>query len=427
MTIQLPRDAHGYDYEDQVSALLLARGYHLETRLILKKGTEEVLEFDAIATPVTNYENRSIIEVKSGGWGISDIFKLYGQVMYMDEQDARLIHKKPVSDTKKLAIDDVIKHVPVIPLHVNIDSDDPLGAIPSGLEITDDLTTAIFLGSWWARSAERVAQKRFRDYFKSFQEPPEVVECAKIYVDAIAECLFKKTPLSRVDALYDAYKEAPKITSSLIEYIVENSDASTQAVRASAFNNHERPYLQHVAAKEFGARISIVKNAYDAVLRERNIRESDGIDWSWDDLIKSILPVAFRHGMEELAEFPLPNNIPFFLQVFIEVFGGFYYPKHDRENNAISEATGIPVDLIPDALGLLDIFFPISNGWLFKGDEIHMLKGVPAYLRGAGCFTRDSLYGEGWKTGVSSRQRQFLAEWHNALYHLLEPSLKVQE
>ena len=347
--------------------------------------------------------------------------------MYMDEQDAKLIHKKPVSDTKKQAIDEVIKNVPVTPLHVNIDSDDPLGAIPSGLEITSDLTAAIFLGSWWARSAERVAQKRFRDYFKSFQDKPEVVECAKTYVDAIAECLFRKTPLSRVDALYDAYKEAPQLTSSLIDYIVENSNESKQAVRASVFNNHERPYLQHVAAKEFSARISIIKNAYDAVLQERNTLESDGIGWSWDGLIKSVLPVAFRRGMEELAEFPLPNNIPFFLQVFVEVFGGFYYPENDRENDAISAATGIPVDVIPNALSLLDIFFPIPNGWLFKGDEIHMLKGVPAYLRGAGCFTRDSLYGEDWKSDVSSRQRQFLGEWHNALYHILEPSLKVEE
>lgn len=38
MPIRLPQDAHGYDYEDQICALLLAPGFYLETRLILKKG-----------------------------------------------------------------------------------------------------------------------------------------------------------------------------------------------------------------------------------------------------------------------------------------------------------------------------------------------------------------------------------------------------
>jgi hypothetical protein len=68
MTIKLPKDPKDHDYEDQISAMLLASGYYLETRLILKKGTEEVLEFDAIVTPVNDYTNRKIVEVKSGGW-----------------------------------------------------------------------------------------------------------------------------------------------------------------------------------------------------------------------------------------------------------------------------------------------------------------------------------------------------------------------
>lgn len=64
MSIRLPKNAIEYDYEDQVCALLHAHGYYLETRLILKKGSEEVLEFDAIATPTNDYKNRKVVEVK---------------------------------------------------------------------------------------------------------------------------------------------------------------------------------------------------------------------------------------------------------------------------------------------------------------------------------------------------------------------------
>lgn len=424
MPIGLPKDAHGYDYEDQICSLLHAHGYYLETRLILKKGSEEVLEFDALATPTNDYQNRKVVEVKSGKWGISDIFKLYGQVLYTSENHAWLIHKKTPSDTKKKAVDVVCGSVPVSTININIDGEEKSESIPVGLEIPDGIAKCLFSTSWWSRSADRIAQSKFRDWCKGHAEIPETVKNAQDYLTALGECLFKKSPLSRVDSLYGAYKAHPQITSTLISFVADTSKDDVRAVRRSVSDQYGRAYLQYVMAQEFRARIAIIKNAYDALLEEADAHSKKGQVFSWGGLIKELLPDSFKSGMDSLRKFEHAQHVPYFLQVFIEVFGGFYCPTDDRELVQISEATGIPTEKIPEALELLDKFFPIPKGWVHKGDGVNFVKGVPAYLRGAGCFAREDLYGKEWAKEFQQLSWQ-IPNWHNALYKLLEPSLQV--
>lgn len=426
MAIRLPRDAHGYDYEDQVCALLLAHGYYLETRLVLKKGVEEVLEFDAIATPVNDYHSRKVVEVKSGKWGIADIFKLYGQVMYTDETEAWLIHKKEASEQKMGAIDEVAERVPVSTINVNLDAESGSLDIPAGLDLEEEVARRIFLTSWWSQSADRIAQSRFRNWCKSHENPPEAVTAAQIYLGAMSDCLFKPTPIKRVDALYDAYKEAPKLTSNLIQHVADVSNESLQQVRRSVVDTSGRPHLQYVMAQEYRARVAIIKNAYDAILQEANEQEKKDSDFSWEGITKALLPDSFKAGMHALRGFSHPEHIPYFYQVFVEVFGGFYIPGDERESGFLARATGIPEGQIPAALEIFDAFFPIPKGWIHHGDGLHFLKGVPAYFRGAGCFSRQDLYGEDWGKQFPQLQWQ-IPNWHNALYRLLEPSLKVEK
>lgn len=425
MPIRLPKNAKEYDYEDQVCSLLQAHGYYLDTRLILKKGTEEVLEFDAVATPTNDYQNRKVVEVKSGKWGISDVFKLYGQVLYTSESHAWLIHKKSTTETKKKAIQEVCGSVPVTTINVNID-DGESEKIQEGLEIPSDIAKCVFLTSWWSRSADRLAQSKFRAWCKGHAELPEPINNAQNYLSELDECLFKKSPLSRVDALYDAYKAYPQITSSLINHVADCSQDDLKTVRSSVSDKHGRTYLQYVMAQEFRARIAIIKNAYDALLEEANSESKKGKAFTWESLIKTLLPESFNNGMDNLSKFEYAQHVPYFLQVFIEVFGGFYCPTDDRELHQISKATGIPADKIPEALSLLDMFFPIPKGWIHHGTGINLLKGVPAYLRGAGCFAREDLYGKNWGNDFPQISWQ-RPNWHNALYKLLEPSLKVEE
>lgn len=426
MSIRLPQNAHGFDYEDQVCSLLLAHGYYLETRLILKKGTEEVLEFDAIATPIDDYKNRRIVEVKSGKWGISDLFKLYGQTMYTEEIGGWLIHKSIVSKTKQEAIKEVTSSVPVSTLCINLDDSERSGTIPTALEIPADIAHTVFTTSWWSRSADRVAQSKFRSWCKGHAELPDTIKSSQQYLSALDEYLFKKSPLARVRALYKAYMDAPHITSSLVNYVADKKGEPLRNVRHSVVDNGNRPHLQYVMAQEFRARIAIMKNAYDALLEETDSQQKQGNTFTIQGILKALLPESFRSGMEALERYPYAQQVPYFFQIFIEVFGGFYCPNDERELAQISQATGIPIEAIPPALELLDKFFPIANGWIHHGDRVKLMKGVPAYLRGAGCFAREDLYGKNWDTDFPQISWQ-IHQWHNALYGLLEPSLKVTE
>lgn len=293
------------------------------------------------------------------------------------------------------------------------------------MELSEEVAQTIFMSAWWAQSAERVAQNRFRSWCKSHDDPPDVVVAAQRYLGSMADCLFQPTPIRRVDALYDAYKEAPKLTSSLIDHVRHSSGESLSQVRKSVRDNGRRPHLQYVMAQEYRARVAIIKNAYDAILGEAEDQEAKEKEFSWEAITKALLPDSFKAGMDALRAFPHPEHIPYFYQVFVEVFGGFYIPGDDREMECLSKATGLPEAQVPAAMEVFDAFFPIRNGWLHEGDGLNFLKGVPAYLRGVGCFTRQDLYGDDWGEQFPQLRWQ-IPNWHNALYGLLEPSLKVQ-
>lgn len=431
MTIQLPKDPKDHDYEDQIAAILLASGYYLETRLILKKGSEEVLEFDAIATPTNDYTNRRIVEVKSGSWGMPDLFKLYGQTMYTNHEAAWLIHKKATSTTKKAAIQDLSENIPVSTIHINL-AEQPAKTeyeeIPEAIAMDEKLRNLIFVVAWWSRSGDRVAQGRFKAWTKSDTTEAEAIKKARVYCGQLEESLFKSSPLARADAIYDAYKKAPQLTSSLINHVVSSTGETLKQVRHSVTDTAERPHLQYIMSLEHKARIAIIKNAYDTILGEK-LKTHDMLPWSektWDTIYKTILPSSFQEGMKCLDAHPKAQHVAFFLQVFIEVFGGFYFPDDNDELQSIAAATGIEPSEIPEMIAMLDSFFPIQYGWIYKADgDIHFIKGVPAYIRGAGCFAREYLYGKDWMQRYASSY--WLPQWHNALYELLQPTLKATE
>lgn len=427
MSIQLPADPKDHDYEDQIAAALLASGYYLETRLILKKGTEEVLEFDAIATPVNDYENRRVVEVKSGSWGVADLFKLYGQTLYTSHRAAWLIHRQPASATKKGALAEICDGIPVQTLYVNLRDETTRTAsddIPAALEMEERLRELLFLTAWWSRCADRVAQARFKHWAKSDDSGAEIVERAVAYCAQLQDSLFKTSPIRRARAMYDAYKASPQLTSSLISHVVAQSGDDLKAVRATVTNNAERPYLQYIMALEHKARIAIIKNAYDALLAEKAASD-DRAPWrggNWDAVFKAVLPTAFREGMRTLDAHPQAQQAAYFLQVFIEVLGGFYWPADEADLKIVADSTGVPPEAVESMVGLLDAFFPIQAGWVHKDPSgIHFIKGVPAYVRGAGCFAREALHRREWATDNPSSY--WTTRWHNALYALLKPTL----
>ena len=52
------------------------------------------------------------------------------------------------------------------------------------------------------------------------------------------------------------------------------------------------------------------------------------------------LPMSFHSGLEHLRTHPQRLHVPYFLQCFIELFGGWYAPDTDGELELMAQVTG---------------------------------------------------------------------------------------
>ena len=83
----IPKNAY---YEDYVAAILNAGGYYLQRSIHDYVSGLEMLELDILASKITSEEvKNTVLEIKSGGWGIKDVFKVYGWLNYLKIHDVR--------------------------------------------------------------------------------------------------------------------------------------------------------------------------------------------------------------------------------------------------------------------------------------------------------------------------------------------------
>ncbi len=402
MTIYLPVSPTDLDYKDLVIAALISLGYYFEARLILRSGSEEVLEFDAIVTPTNNYQQRCIVEVKSGNWGNSDIFKLAGQVQYTGNESAWLVHLKPQDNEKNRATRQVCSVLPVTCIHLTRDqvlNRDAAPIFPRAMEQTQR-EYSVVKAAWWSRMADRYAHKCFVHWSKSFgKEPPAPVVAALAYQKAMDSSLLAHSPHERALALYDAYHATPR----LLQEVAAIGGKDVKSINSEAWNTSGQMHLQYLMTLRSRARVAIIKNAYDQILRE-------GSQARLDDRF----PASFISGMKSLEAHPYPERVPFFFQTFAEILGGFYYPLDPDDRRLVSDVTSMPIENVASTIRLMNEFFPYPPGWTndIRGLELSSIKFVPAYMRGVGCIYRQNVYGRGGRMGTT--------EWYRALYELLK-------
>ena len=445
MTIQLPNTPKEDQYEDLIVATLLASGYYTESRLIMKDGENktEILELDALATPVNDYTNRVIVEAKSGksGTGHKELFKLYGQAMYTGTSRAWLVHLLEHDEPKAAAMQEVsdgIDGCEVRAIRVSLeqlkddDHDDPF---PLAIDSESSVRDLVLGTAWWGRIADRLVQTSLKHWIKSYgKEPPAEVGACKNYCDGVERSLFKKTPLGRADALYDQYKAHGKVYGNAAALLAGDK---TEVFRAYT-GTHKHLHVQHLMATQGRARLAIIKNAYDEILRRRAKTDGGSTDefvfgnMTWAAFLEAtFLPTNFQRGLKELDHFKHAERLAYFFQIFTEVLGGFYFPEDPGDMELVAAATGMPVEDIPTALDFMDRFFPLAQGasWFHSiNGGIRILKGVPGYLRGTGCFYRQAAHGiKDYGEQYSYAAGFPLSAWHSALYKTLEPELKVDD
>lgn len=440
MTLTLPENPLDLDYEDAVAAKLLSLGYYIETNLTLfGEEKKPILEFDVIATPTNDYQNRKIVEAKSGDLKPHELFfNLFGKTLYTRQKGAWLIHKKPLDDSAKKSIDalssemDERTKVSVQTTHFDIRSGfatEDSDSIPTAIEMSEKLRDVIAEVGYFSRQAERKALKKFNDWYKQHEEQ---ARGAKTYRAEVERGLFRTSPSRRVEALYQAFKNNPQISKSLQAGKAKDCLKSSDDISKETWETSNYFYIQYIMSVEFKARVAIIKNAYDAHLED-------------DHLAK--LPASYTNGKEKHIGLGKEKHIgldnedkcaklAFFLQIFIEIFGGFYFPNDAEDVRNLSEATGVPEgDILEYLYVFATYFYPDKKKenenenasenekkkyWVHKGDEkregtVNFLKHVPAYMRATGVMTREKLYGESWKY----KKISLISNWRGHLNTLL--------
>lgn len=428
----MPSRPTAKQYEDLVSAYYRGKGYFTETRIELRTGSATILELDLVATPTgDDFENRLLVEAKSGGWGLGDLFKVYGWRTYLGISSAHLMYRESADKHKKQAIKKVGRATGVECKHFTIRGDgenDDDEDVASCNNIDKSLLTKVSIAAWFQQIAERLAYARFLQKAKSMRS--ELLALARNYHEATRASFFEKTALERVRRLYRAYQAAPNLTGQFVEEEANKKGLSEKDIWYALQDTNDYLWLQYISLLEHKARSAVIKNALDHALGSRSMRPSTrrignfAIDWG--ELLERTMPDRFLEGMEQLKNHPYGTRIPYLLQIFVELFGGFYANDSD-DIEMMSEISGIPADDVIGCLDLYDDFFRFDRSWFFDSKGLTRLKMVPGFIRGAGCFLRQDLYDLDDYTGYSKKMGWVLAKWHNALYHTLENELSVED
>lgn len=428
MIIRLPIiEPKGYQYEDFVSACLIALGYFIETRIELKTHTSQILELDIVATPSGDlYGDRIVFEVKSGSWHFRDLFTIYGVMKYLEIYKGYIVHIKDidtrrVEEFRKISEETSIKCCKLSPNTKNIENlIEPCTSLPN--ELRKELVRC----AWFQQIAQRLGCSKFINYCKS-QQRSELIDKTRHYHWAVQRSFFAKKAIERVDSLYNAYHNCPKLTKKFVTKKAKERQCKAENIWNRLNDTSEYFGLQFLMLIEHKARLAIIKNALDHALSTNTIDKTSKIDNPKiirRKSLKHIMPSSFLKGIEKLKAHPHCKKIPYLFQIFIEILGGFYFTDTDDDIELLSTISCIPKEQIIDCLSLMNYFFPFAKNWFFtRTDKLICMKMVPAFIRGVGCFLRQSVYNIKDYSEKYSEIGWLLENWHSALCNMLKSEL----
>jgi hypothetical protein len=430
MTITLPTQPTGEQFEDFVAATLRALGYFIETRVILREGKKEILEIDVVATPVGQaLTARELFEAKKDGISFPNLFKLYGQRLYLgigsacmaSFEDADSVHR-PLYDAKGAELG-----VRVCCHPIDYDRLDSLAPARNGLAALQRKIVAAV--AWYLQIAKRLAQAALTDEYKR-NRGDDLYERLRRYSFEVHASFFGKTPLKRAEALYAAYFDSPKLAGELISRVAAGRGVNAQVVWNEANDTHQHLWIQHQMLLEASARIAIIKHALDDVVERGGAPLPTltlKIGSEAYELLRHNVPPRFAEGLRRLHAHPYSLTLPYLFQTFLELFGGFLFQDSEDELALLEALTGVPRAEVVPALRLMDEFFAPEDGSMFFTTKGHLLrlKMVPGFVRGIGSFFRLRAFGLENYGDKYPDLGWLLAKWHKAAYTVLEPELRA--
>ena len=428
MALHLPENPTGEQFEDLLAAALRAHGYFTESRVRLRKRKHEVLELDVLATPLGGGPE-SIFEAKKETPSFETIFKLYGQRLYLGIPAACLVSLKPIAKQHEQVFEKTAAEMGIAVCQHSPGGGtlDAVAPVKNGLdEPTRKLVTE---AGWYGNIARRIAQAEFASVTAANRKQPPY-STARDYCFAVESSVFTKTPLGRVERLYDGYRTAGGITGTLVEKIVNEEKVTAKSVWDEVDNTSSRLWLQFVEMVEHTARLTIMKNALQHLVTTGSAKV-DTMTFSFGghtgEVSGYFLPDRFVKALAKLHSHPHGPRVPYCLQFFLEAMGGMISLKDDRDTNLLAAASGIPPKEVLGCLGLYDEMFG-REGWSWFYDtkgELRRLQLVPAFVRAIGSYLRTLLFELEDYDEMFPQMGWLLSRWHNAGYKILQPHLEA--
>jgi hypothetical protein len=416
----------GKDLEDFVAALLQLGRVYVEKNIVQR----DILELDVVTTAYDqDIPHQTLVEVKSGEWGLSDIFKVAGWMKYLNMKDGAFVVTK--CPTQQLDSIDKVSADLGIKLVV-IDDFAKSAEIMSSKGFNSTATPYLhwtWRYSFWVERQLLDILRMARKNNESMEAPRRALE----YYDLVNHGIFfRSSPVNRVSHLYEAYASHPKLTLGAASELAgtgynPETPSQNNTFLKEAMHEGKHPILQACMYLEHRARLSILKNAVECICK----REAGEIATDSSGMINlhnlpiSILPQNFRNGLETIAVNPNYRLFPLFWQVFLWGWGGFILTDRiDEEYSALAEQTGLTKEEIPKALDLMDLFFPQDKKWFWQNESVsyRLVKMVPTGFQGIGAYQRRlrhklAKYND---LGYKDYTGNDLAKWETATARLLE-------
>lgn len=426
----LSKNPTGWELEDVVSAHLAARRVFVETG-VTERDPTDILELDVVWTDYSREGTKRIpIEVKSGQWGIGDIFKFFGWTRYLDLEPGLFVCLKVPSRTDETTLKRLCERVGISLIHMKSLDEVSERLTPLGLpEPIYKTSPELWRYSFWAR----------RRLLKALNEGinqkvcAETAKVAKDYVKLVNDAIFFEPDVrSRVESLLQAHWKHPRLSKALAaetagKKVSLDQPPDTPVFDAALYRGAHFP-VQTVFYLEHRARVAIVKSAVDYILaRDAGVLPKKILRIFDDqvDLGEAQLHGRFVEATKILERAKSFRCYPVFWQSFLWGMGGFVLvDRVDEEYERLSRESGLPAGEIDDALNLWDKLFPVDGGWFVqpKNDGRRLLKLMPAALRGIGAFSRLMTLGldEYSQLRVNDLTTSRLVQDHNTAVRLLE-------
>lgn len=444
VTLQLPQIPKDCYYEDYVAAILNAGGYYLDRSVHRTEDGLDLLELDVVATKFEpdHYEN-TIIEVKSGGWGIKDLFKVNGWLNFLSHNKAAFIYQIAPEDKDEATMQAIAKNLKIDllsnPLLADGKIDDTAILKAFGIDLTNVPKHAV-RALRYAYDIERVMLDYIHVFSRengNYQTPGRVYQYFRKLID---ESFFIKDPLSRLRFLTDLSTDHRNIACILEKELKGKGVLS--ADKCVFFDNLfeiENPANMECRPVDVALYVQLLNRLLTLKgITEYILTPQTPATTKFDEFVKKLSYDSQNtnviQAIEALKKRPFYYLYPYFFQIFFFVYGGFFMmSRKDEEYRVLSEITGVPVNEIDSALSFWDILFPVSSSWMktMNHQGLYYMQFVPAPLRGLGVNYRRHLYAPDYtedsdelfnnlKSLVSVHCYNDMIHWNNAAYIMLK-------